>query len=881
MAERLPQLQLSSRGLPESYVGDYSGGVRKNIPELKLSSRGLPESYVGDVRKDNALSKISKIILPKIETTRESYSPQLGMYLSQSPTGYGATAYQRTPTITEAERIRVAQAKGDIFDKSTSEIIKEASVERENIKRFEKLSKGIDELEGEELDKRLLELGGIEGVKITAQSTPEGQEQSIVFEPKTVGIGLGVNKKQVLISRFDTGGAISLYGSALGYGIERGVIKLGYPEEGKSKEVVTPEGTRTQYGGTGIYNPLTGDFESQKLLTLEKTDVVQTAPSARQVGDIAATGRYFIPYAGVTLFAGEVGEKAARGSLSKTEVITLGALTTGFAVVKGAKYLGKNIATREALIVDSKIASPIGTVSKATERSIYFDPITGKQVTKDIGSTFKLFAQTGKEGSKVVVTTRFRKMFGLKPKYSGVPYGNKESYKKVLESLVSEGYSESKARELIRLKRPQLSKQSVKGKLVALTTEDSTTILLAGTKKVKGLAGEKGGVKFLEKKPKESLIESVAKPEGAVGDIEMVEFEERVTNLWKPEGRQIELFSGKAGSKSIKEYSQAELFRQVDVSRRINPLQRRLDTGRAKVLVEKGEPEIIITDLSVGESKGFMGGGKKSSDQFLEQMYKTEGAKAGAVLNLVKPIKVAPLKSAKEVSGALEAPKRIESAWAGTGLYERTIGETVYNIGTNKQTISPTYLKGFIADSKLDLKTDVKQATALDYGLKERLKLKEVAILGVGVKQSLKVEVALITKTSTKTDTPRIKPPTTKVSKIKLPKFSTSKEEDKDKLLEDEFFKVFVKKKGEDIDIGSFKSLGEAKSKLRGELTSTLRASGFVTKGSSKIDVGNFGRGFTTAKKDSLRIVQKRGERLGRRSEVFQIQKAKKGRLFK
>jgi hypothetical protein len=89
-----------------------------------------------------------------------------------------------------------------------------------------------------------------------------------------------------------------------------------------------------------------------------------------------------------------------------------------------------------------------------------------------------------------------------------------------------------------------------------------------------------------------------------------------------------------------------------------------------------------------------------------------------------------------------------------------------------------------------------------------------------------------------------------------------------------EAFKVFARKGGQDIEIGVAKTKREAAKILKKQLKGTLRAGGFVEKEGRRVDVGEFfgGREFRRGKTDFTRIIQKRGKRLGARSEVSEIQ---------
>ncbi len=135
-------------------------------------------------------------------------------------------------------------------------------------------------------------------------------------------------------------------------------------------------------------------------------------------------------------------------------------------------------------------------------------------------------------------------------------------------------------------------------------------------------------------------------------------------------------------------------------------------------------------------------------------------------------------------------------------------------------------------------------------------------------------------KTTIKT-TQRIKlrPKIEIVPKIKLK--SLLKEDEDELKIGEELFEIFVRKKGEDIPVGEFKTLPKASKELFKTIREEIRASGFIEKAGKKIKIDLGGTEFIRGKKDSFRIVEPRQRRIKKGTrEVFQIQKAKKGRGF-
>lgn len=121
-------------------------------------------------------------------------------------------------------------------------------------------------------------------------------------------------------------------------------------------------------------------------------------------------------------------------------------------------------------------------------------------------------------------------------------------------------------------------------------------------------------------------------------------------------------------------------------------------------------------------------------------------------------------------------------------------------------------------------------------------------------------------------------------------KFKPSTKKKNSKIISDiiasKEFKVFVKQRGKDIEIGKARTESEAAQKLFRTLKTTLRASGYVETGGRRINLTRYlGGEFTPSKKEGVfRAVQQRGFRLGTGSERREIKAAKmtsRGKGFK
>lgn len=126
----------------------------------------------------------------------------------------------------------------------------------------------------------------------------------------------------------------------------------------------------------------------------------------------------------------------------------------------------------------------------------------------------------------------------------------------------------------------------------------------------------------------------------------------------------------------------------------------------------------------------------------------------------------------------------------------------------------------------------------------------------------------------------RKKPRRPRPRKIGIPRFPIPKKKVKKKpkvrlRAPPSEFGIFVRKRGKDIRIGTRKTRPAARKFLKKRLTTTLRASGFITDKTGKKIRPKITKGFRLSKIDPRRIVEKRGRRLDTKSEVKAIQAAK------
>jgi len=90
---------------------------------------------------------------------------------------------------------------------------------------------------------------------------------------------------------------------------------------------------------------------------------------------------------------------------------------------------------------------------------------------------------------------------------------------------------------------------------------------------------------------------------------------------------------------------------------------------------------------------------------------------------------------------------------------------------------------------------------------------------------------------------------------------------------------VYVRRYGQDNIIGEAETLEEAKIMLKNNLQQTLAASGFISKSGERQPIQDlFGDMFAPSKRESGRVVQRRGKRLSSSAEIWGIQQARKNK---
>ena len=319
----------------------------------------------------------------------------------------------------------------------------------------------------------------------------------------------------------------------------------------------------------------------------------------------------------------------------------------------------------------------------------------------------------------------------------------------------------------------------------------------------------------------------------------------------------------------------------------------------------------VPTDIGF---KQFIGGGKKSSQQYIQSLYQetptivTPKPSPKISIPRVKITPPSPSLTSQEL-----APRMVGGLGYGVskyvGPYYAPEGELVYT-GT---TIPPVVIGGDLSEVRVgtgidvgtDIKTglDIKQETGLDIGMD----IKTTQIFRQPVRTQIKVlekvkqlqeqeqkqvqkliqplkslqkekqiqrQVLKLREVLKTVQRPKTKP-IPKVPDIIIPTLGLGKAIEKVKGMKQGEFEVFVKEFGKDVSIGLFPTKERAKEELIGKLKSTLRAGGYVTQEGKKLkfgELGILGGEFRPGKKDIFRVIQRKERRLGMKGETTELQ---------
>ena len=644
---------------------------------------------------------------------------------------------------------------------------------------------------------------------------------------------------------------------------------------------------------------------------------------------IGTLGYYATPYLGATTFGLEVGKDfkeanynpltfAIKNPLEAGILLTGGALV-GTRFLKGSKiievpggfkqtsrfdeFFGKRIrlsepraglkyeilpSTRGRYFEQLKIDKPLSNLKT--------DPL-GLDLGKKVKFTEQQLEQFGKAGQRTRIREIKEGFFGrIKEKelFSGVTYKQPGKYQDQLQYLKDLGYTEKQAREFLRYKQPKVSKQLLEGEV---NIKDSFGVGKFTTRLEKPVIDidKSLGIKTRGGKTDIKTFSDIRIPtKGGALTIGAGAEAKVVRNILNLRGADFEV--GVLGAKTLRSGRAGEyVFKDVlGVSGKTKvPFDNRgfIETGRT-LLVKKvpKEDKIFI----------FKGGGKKSSQEYLQSLYAQELKVAPKIKEIpkTKPTQESKLEL-PEVTEKTPLPIIRESKYAGTGLYERTEDVSILDIPTKTTSIiSPVMIEDLSIKTDVRLDTGLKFKQPLKSNVGEKLDVKPKLDIGIKPLEKIKIGEAQKLKTYQKTiqatkpiqvlrtglRTPRpketIKRPIPKRPfkiKFKLPESKKIKRRITKRKKRDEEFLAITKRKGKEVVIGAGKDLGKVigmgKKRVKETLGATLKVR---TKRGKQIQLAPT-LGFRKSKTDPLSIVQKRETRLGTFGERKEIQRARKG----
>jgi hypothetical protein len=775
-------------------------------------------------------------------------------------------------------------------------------------REYKSLVSDLDNLTPEQLEARLKAIQKIGGT-VKEKTNEKGEAIYQISEP-TIRIGTSkATMREVPVSQLSSQGAFrystGLFTGELGAMYKRIAEDVGI--KGYTETIPETKFTRTDWFGTGEYNILTGRYEPRKEeITIPESTSMFFTPS--QIGGGIETFGQVVTFAptyfgglGESIFVGSEfgGQTTPLEYVKSYPLETIGIVGGGLFALgsKGYRWI-KTPKIQQVKLLPKMSEGELYMVSKPLTREIYTSPVTGKTIMRERYNIGGIGRRIIKEGRKTVVTSRFGT-----PIYEGVYKADVEGYERALKLLEKRGYTTSQAKEILRLQRPQVVKEAFKGKLKVLTPEEGeVNIFLQGFEDIRPLKGQTRGINWLKKESVRKFIKTTGTPEGekllrfsAETEKAYLKGESAFTKL-REQGKLTNLFGGFSGSKAIKEYPLGTMYKQFSLFKQLNPKMRKLLGSKAKVFVYSGEPAITVIDESILPARGFKGGMHKSSPQFFQQLYKTDNL-ASAVLSVEKSKPVfKPSKPRNVLTGKTTKAEAETIPLLGISSRMEEVGavslpsvtkESVSDLGKvwlGDQTITKLFER-----MKAETKAEEQEKFAFSLGQSplegltpletqaQREKQRQKAIQRELQKERQLQSELLIIKQRTKQKQPT---PTPTIPKIPIwfPTTPIKSQIDIEKIKSAiGKIKVFGKRYGKHKLLGEFVTEPEAARKLKGFLTETLGASGYVEKAGRKIRL-NLGLGFRPSKRDIFRVVQERRYRLGTQSERKEIQRARKNK---
>lgn len=644
-----PSTETTTTSVVEEKPKTFQEIINKNINQNTAAAR-----FTKSITQPQSTRDINIPETPRGKEWR--YNSATGTYQKPSGTGWSGTAEESPPTIAEKARIDSANYRGNFFDIPVEDIISGRKTYEGNIKKYSELTKDFDDLTYEEQQKRVEELQ-------KAGATID--EEGYITPPNepTVKIGFGSNKKTVAVSSLDTSNPLQLYASGM-------AKRMGYlfPEEGFF-QVNVPEKNvtvSTLSQGTIQVDPLTG-----KEIIWNKKEITLPAETYRigssgQLENVARVAPYFIPVVGQGLFYGEQAynlgyEVKGKGLLGGAiSYVKQNPIEAGIVVTMGVSKLYKKGFGKEVKVIEEQVSTgnmlknPSATIKMSgTERIVD----TGKDITKIRSFTGTGMSDLTRAGKRVVITTPAREFFGMKPIYSGNPYGE------IITTKMGGRFS---------------------GAILEKTTKITKTEATVGRKKAIEFITQKYGVSELKAK---EILRRVA-------PVEKVAYSQ---------------FSGKAIQKISKGTGKdvAGVVFDITKSKRIEAnirLPSVVDIGggqRAIAYSRGGTPKIINLGAKLEELKTIAPKGKEVGEIGARTLYSGFGAEVDQTAQLGKQVKkfkeVAVAKKVSETKdvfgGTIERYKTGEVSKEVTYLKPKKIGSSVVNVKvinpqiTKKETV--------------------------------------------------------------------------------------------------------------------------------------------------------------------------------------------------
>jgi len=790
----------------------------------------------------------SSYFVPSIQIKGKDETYQAGVgFVSTSPTGEQGTPYIRPPTM--AEQAKIDKRQENLFMADLGKIGKEPEIKTR--------------------------AGFFGGRELTFEEKSQFKDL-----PKTIALTK----------------AISL---TAGGTVEAGLKKIGF------KDIALPKPKILLYE------------KPQKLFGMTKATPESIGKAAELSVDI---GKYAVPVAGTTLFAMEVGGELRKydynpiefAKAEPTQAATLGAiaLTAGVAKVGKFAFGTKIIESKEGFRVTNRFNEAFlkNSGRKFTQQELSLGKVTEINVPKPIGFD---------KGKGVVYPEEIRNIqkisgrqtivsekgfFGNeKILYKGNPYVDPKGYTKQLEFLKKKGILESNAKDILRFSAPK-----------AQITKDTTTIITS----------KNVGVGISLQKIEQPVIDLGAgiKTRGKQTTYELTPFTRVAGKDIVLESRVSTLFTlPKKNAINLRGFNFQEGISFVESSR-VKPLSKKFsgigiqDLSSTsvtrnkpfgwdnKLFIDSGGSN-LISKIPKEQRTGFVETtGKKSSQEYLEQLYGQELKTAPKLKTIKEPKKPPKLKTetittqeTKNIPLMVGGEGVTTSQFVGTGLYERTEEIGGFKLPTTTKSLGETITK-----------TDTGVKSAIDINLKslqpEVIKTVETPKIEVlpKVRQAQTTELLSETKTDTisRTElkqlartlsTPKTiqptkmgKTPPTKIPKgkftFKLPKGETKTLSKKERR---GLFKVIGKRFGKEKIIKQTKTLGQAEKSLEKFLTKTLGASGRILENGKRIKATELSllkkEGFRKAKRDPFTVVEIKERRLKKGTkEVPEIQTFRK-----